>query len=85
MLSHLSRYLSAMLPRMRSADSTLGHEMALALAYLHVQEFRMGSRLAVRTDVPEALEALPFPPMMLVTLVENAIRHGLTRCPRAAR
>jgi sensor histidine kinase YesM len=81
MLTHLSRYLSAMLPRMRSAESTLGHELALALAYLHVQEIRMGSRLTVRTDVPEALEALPFPPMMLVTLVENAIRHGLNPLP----
>ena len=37
MLEHLSRYLSAMLPRMRSAESTLGQELALALAYLHVQ------------------------------------------------
>lgn len=77
MLEHLSRYLSAMLPRMRSMQSTLGQELALALAYLHVQQIRMGSRLSVTTDVPEALEALPFPPMMLVTLVENAIRHGI--------
>lgn len=82
MLQHLSRYLSAMLPRMRSAESTLGHELALALAYLQVQQIRMGARLAIRTDVPEALEALPFPPMMLVTLVENAIRHGLNPLPR---
>ncbi|MEO8506335.1 MAG: histidine kinase [Betaproteobacteria bacterium] len=82
MLEHLSRYLSAMLPRMRSAESTLGHELALALAYLQVQQIRMGARLAIRTDVPEALEALPFPPMMLVTLVENAIRHGVNPLPR---
>lgn len=82
MLEHLSRYLSAMLPRMRSAESTLGHELALALAYLQVQQIRMGARLAIRTDVPETLEALPFPPMMLVTLVENAIRHGLNPLPR---
>lgn len=78
MLQHLSRYLGAMLPRMRSSDSTLGQELALATAYLSVQQIRMGPRLAVRVDVPEAFEALPFPPMMLVTLVENAIRHGLT-------
>lgn len=41
----------------------------------------MGHRLAVRTDLSEALATLPFPPMMLVTLVENAIRHGLTPLP----
>ncbi len=81
MLQHLSRYLGAMLPRMRRSDSTLGHEATLAMAYLSVQEIRMGHRLAVRTDLPEALTALPFPPMMLVTLVENAIRHGLTPLP----
>ena len=70
-----------MLPRMREAESTLGHELALALAYLHVQQIRMGAA-AFATDVPEALEALPFPPMMLVTLVENAIRHGLNPLPK---
>lgn len=41
----------------------------------------MGDRLAVRVDVPDTLAAQPFPPMMLVTLVENAIRHGLTPLP----
>lgn len=81
MLAHLSRYLSAMLPRMRRSDSTLGQELALAHAYLSVQQIRMGSRLTVRTDVPGALEDHAFPPMMLVTLVENAIRHGLTPLP----
>jgi hypothetical protein len=82
MLDHLTRYLSAMLPRMRSAHSTLGQELALALAYLHVQQVRMGSRLTVATDVSESLEALAFPPMMLVTLVENAIRHGINPLPQ---
>ena len=82
MLDHLTRYLSAMLPRMRSAHSTLGQELALALAYLHVQQVRIGSRLTVATDVPESLEALAFPPMMLVTLVENAIRHGINPLPQ---
>ena len=82
MLDHLTRYLSAMLPRMRSVHSTLGQELGLALAYLHVQQVRMGPRLTVATDVPESLEALAFPPMMLVTLVENAIRHGINPLPQ---
>ncbi len=77
MLEQLSAYLGAMLPRMRSTQSTLGQELALALAYLHVQKIRMGARLTVKSAVPESLQALPFPPMMLVTLVENAIRHGV--------
>ncbi len=82
MLEQLSRYLGAMLPRMRSARSTLGQELALALAYLHVQKIRMGTRLTVTTDVPDSLESVGFPPMMLVTLVENAIRHGVSPMPQ---
>ena len=82
MLDQLARYLGAMLPRMRSAQSTLGQELALALAYLHVQKIRMGARLRVTSAVPEPLQALPFPPMMLVTLVENAIRHGVSPLPQ---
>jgi signal transduction histidine kinase len=82
MLDQLSRYLGAMLPRMRSTESTLGQELALALAYLHVQKIRMGARLTVVSAVPESLQSLPFPPMMLVTLVENAIRHGVSPLPQ---
>ncbi len=78
MLAHLSRYLGALLPRMRQSDSTLGHELMLAQAYLSVQQIRMGSRLRVQSDVPDVLHGFALPPMMLVTLVENAIRHGLT-------
>ena len=57
--------------------ATLGRELALARAYLDVQQVRMGRRLAVDVDVPEALRERPFPPMMLISLVENAIKHGL--------
>ena len=42
----------------------------------------MGARLSLQVDVPETLRATPLPPMMLQTLVENAIKHGLE--PRTA-
>src|SRR5713101_345273 len=38
-------------------------------------------RLTFDVDVPEALHACALPPMMLLTLVENAIRHGLVPLP----
>ena len=57
--------------------STLGAELERALAYLEILRIRMGERLAVQLDVPEALRATPLPAMMLQTLVENAIKHGL--------
>lgn len=57
--------------------STLGMELERALAYLEILKIRMGDRLGVQVDVPQALRATPLPAMMLQTLVENAIKHGL--------
>ncbi len=85
MLRHLSRYLSAALPQMRESQSTLGRELALTIAYLNVQKIRMGERLNFEVDVPEALQPCTVPPMMLLTLVENAIRHGLVPLPKGGR
>lgn len=81
MLRHLSRYLSAALPRMREPGTTLGREAELTRAYLSVQQIRMGRRLAFEIDVPEALQEASVPPMMLATLAENAIKHGLGPLP----
>ncbi|MFO1323771.1 MAG: histidine kinase [Burkholderiales bacterium] len=85
MLQHLTRYLTASLPILRAAQSTLGRELAMTVAYLNVQKFRMGPRLAVEVAVPERLHAIPMPPMMLPTLVENAIIHGLGPMPAGGR
>lgn len=85
MLRHLSRYLEASLPALREARSTLGRELALAVAYLNVQKIRMGARLEVDVDVPPALHALPVPPMMLSTLAENAVIHGVGPMPAGGR
>ena len=70
------------LPRDNEAPSTLGAELERALAYLEILKIRMGPRLQVRVDVPESLRNTPMPAMMLQTLVENAIKHGLE--PRTA-
>jgi sensor histidine kinase YesM len=81
MLQHLVRYLTASLPRMRESRSTLERELALALAYLNVQKIRMESRLTFEVDVPKPLEVHVVPPMMLATLVENAVIHGVSPLP----
>jgi sensor histidine kinase YesM len=80
-LDNLMRYLSVALPQMRAEASTLGREVDLASAYLAVQKLRMGRRLNYAIDVPDALREAPMPPMMLLTLVENAIKHGLSPLP----
>ena len=77
MLDNLVRYLRAALPRMREEQSTLAQEAELVQSYLAVLKIRMGARLRYSIDVPPALGDQPFPPMMLLTLAENAIKHGL--------
>lgn len=77
MLGHLLAYLRAALPQLRSGSSTLGQEIELARAYLSIIQMRMGSRLAFSVTLPESLRAAPFPPMLLMSVVENAVKHGV--------
>ena len=80
LLASLIRYLRAALPQMREAATNLGREIDMARAYLEIQQVRMGPRLDYAIDVAEDLRARPFPPMMLISLVENAIKHGVDPC-----
>ncbi|NVD74847.1 histidine kinase [Duganella sp. BJB1802] len=82
MLDHLVGYLQNAMPDMRSVSSTLGREMDLVSDYLAVMRIRMGARLRFAVEVAEELRGLPFPPAMLISLVENAVKHGLERASR---
>ncbi|HEX4781275.1 MAG TPA: histidine kinase [Usitatibacter sp.] len=77
MTGHLIQYLRNALPKMRESSSTVGQEVELVRAYLNILQMRMGKRLAFEIDVPPELVDAPFPPLMLPSLVENAIKHGL--------
>jgi len=77
LITDLTDYLRGALPRMREAGSTLRRELALSQAYLRVLQVRMGNRLKVTIDVPRPLQDANVPPMMLPTLVENAVKHGI--------
>ena len=81
MLRYLSSYLGAAQPVLRERGIPLAQDLELAVAYLNIQRIRMGSRLAFEIDVPDAIRATSVPPMMLTTLVENAIKHGLSPLP----
>jgi two-component sensor histidine kinase len=76
-IDNLLVYLQAALPQVRRAETTLAEEFELARAYLQLFQVRMGPRLRFTLDLPPALRPLSFPPMVLVTLAENAIKHGL--------
>ena len=66
------------MPQMREkGGGKLGQQVDLSRAYLKIMQARMGDRLSVSVDLPEELSYAQFPSMMLQTLVENAIKHGL--------
>ena len=85
MLDNVVQYLRAALPQLRGGATTLGQEADLVRAYLDVLQIRMGEYLSFSVDVPPDLRDYPFPPMMLLTLAENAIKHGLAPSPDAGR
>jgi Histidine kinase len=76
-LADLITYLRAALPEMREGTTKLGREMEMSRAYLAIHAVRMGKRLQFEVHIPTAMKEIPFPPMMLLTLVENAIKHGV--------
>jgi signal transduction histidine kinase len=77
MLDNLILYLRHSLPRDADAPSSLGEEITRTRAYLDILKIRMEDRLQVSIELPEDLANVPFPSMMLQTLAENAINHGL--------
>jgi LytS/YehU family sensor histidine kinase len=78
MQQSLIRYLRSAMPQMREGQrSTLGQQVELSRAFLDIMAVRMEARLAADIAVPEGLKSAVFPPMMLQTLVENSIKHGL--------
>jgi sensor histidine kinase YesM len=81
MLGSLLDYLRAALPAMRRSATGLAQEFELVRAYLSVLQHRMGDRLRFNVELSDRLADAPIPPLILPTLVENAIRHGLAPLP----
>jgi hypothetical protein len=77
MQKNLIALLRASMPAMRQSATHLGRELDVVRPYLEILKVRMGERLQARVNVPEGLYSADFPPMMLQSLVENAIKHGL--------
>jgi len=79
LLANFIDYLSRIGPMLERTEVALGEEIDLMRAYLEVVEMRMGDRLQVAFDVPTALRQARVPPLALATLVENAVKHGISR------
>src|SRR5437773_380816 len=77
MQKNLIALLRASMPAMREKATNLGRELEVGRPYLEILKVRMEDRLQPQVTVPEGLYSADFPPMMLQSLVENAIKHGL--------
>jgi signal transduction histidine kinase len=81
MQKNLIALLRASMPTMREANDggvrDLARELLVIRPYLEILKVRMEERLETKLDVPDGLMSAEFPPMMMQTLVENAIKHGL--------
>ena len=87
-LDALVDFLRATIPKLREdrgLHATLGQQLDLCGSYLALMQVRMGGRLTYDVRVDEALRAAPFPPSLLITLVENAIKHGIEPRPGPGR
>ena len=76
-LTSLIAYLRAAVPRMHTQSTPLENEVELVRAYLDLMQMRMPDRLQYAIHLDPAAARLHHPPMTLLTLVENAVRHGI--------
>jgi signal transduction histidine kinase len=85
LLQSLIAYLRAAVPRLNDDHATLGDEATLVRAYLELMRMRMPDRLQFEVDIAPDLARERFPTMALLTLVENAIRHGIDPSEKGGR
>lgn len=88
-LDALVIHLRATIPKLRDGESllhsTLGQQLDICASYLELMRLRMGGRLSYAVEAGPALRQRPFPPLLLITLVENAIKHGIEPQPGPGR
>jgi two-component system sensor histidine kinase AlgZ len=78
-VEQLSALLRYSLDLNTSRLSTLRNEMRIVTDYLDIEKTRFGDRLRYAIDIPGALEDFEIPPMTVQTLVENSIKHAVSR------
>ncbi|PPU18463.1 sensor histidine kinase [Xanthomonas arboricola] len=85
LMRSLIAYLRAAVPRLNDATASLAEEVALTRAYLELMHMRMPDRLSYNLDIQLDPEAVRCPGLTLLTLVENAIKHGIDPCEDGGR
>jgi LytS/YehU family sensor histidine kinase len=82
---NLARIFQFALEASRQETVPLGREVAFVRSYLEIEKARFEEKLDYQIDVPEDLNELPIPPMLVQPLVENAVRHGISPKPAPGR
>jgi signal transduction histidine kinase len=75
--ANLITFLRASLTEMRNEQVTLASEFQLVKAYLKVMKTRLAHRLEFTLDLPAEFANVQVPGMLMLTLVENAVKHGI--------
>lgn len=78
-ITQLSAILRNAMSTVKRRTVPLGEELDIVKDYLELERMRFEERLRTRFDVDQSLEREPVPPMLLQTLVENAVRHGIAK------
>jgi Histidine kinase len=77
LLRSLTAFLRGSTEQLTRDQTTLAEELAMVGHYLAIQQARLGERLRSQVLVEPGLGQLPLPPGLLLTLVENAVEHGI--------
>jgi len=75
-VENLSRFLRRILEALERERWTLREEFDLISFLLELERARFGERLTVHLDLPEGEAARMVPPLLLLPLVENSLKHG---------
>ncbi len=79
MIVGLSEFLRRASEDSHRVQVTLREEMEYLQRYIDIQKVRFGDRLRVSVDIPDELLATQVPNLLLQPLVENAIKHGVSK------
>jgi sensor histidine kinase YesM len=79
MVGRLAALLRSSLDNTNQSMIPLQQETAMVKDYLEIEKIRFGDKLRGQVNVPEELQDTKIPPLSILSLVENAVKHGITR------
>ncbi len=79
LISYLSEFLIYSFERNIKKNSTLKGEIEHIKNYLSVEKFRLENRLKTKYHIEKGTDNIPVPPLLLLPVVENSIKHGISQ------